>query len=215
MLNTPPSITPAISFRATCARALLYLLIIGAMMQGVLWETGLPEKIRFSEIGFTESMQTLWLLISCLLLIYARQVLGGLPRVTLLMFGLLGAAMIREQDAFLDAYVFDGAWQTLVTLLLLPILYSVLRQRHAFVREFEDFVESFAFGLFAAGFLCTFAFSRLYGRSEMWESLLAERYVRVFKDAAEEVTELFGYTLLMFAMVELVLWIRRRQARGQ
>ncbi len=47
------------------------------------------------------------------------------------------------------------------------------------------------------------------------QALLAERYVRVFKDAAEEVTELFGYTLLMFAMVELVLWIRRRQARSQ
>ena len=83
------------------------------------------------------------------------------------------------------------------------------------MREFEGYVESFSFGLFAAGFLGTFAFSRLYGRSEMWEALLAERYVRVFKDAAEEVTELFGYTLLMFAMVELVLWIRRRQARSQ
>ncbi|MBY5929687.1 hypothetical protein LCL99_13070 [Halomonas denitrificans] len=213
MLDTPPSAAPTISFRATCARALLYLLVIGAMMQGVLWETGLPEQIRFSETGFTESMQTLWLTISCLLLVYARQVLGGLPRVTLLMFGLLAAALIREQDAFLDAYVFDGAWQTLVTLLLLPILYIVLRERHAFVREFEGYVESFSFGLFAAGFLGTFAFSRLYGRSEMWESLLAERYIRVFKDAAEEVTELFGYTLLLFAMIELVLWIRRRQAK--
>lgn len=213
MLNTPSQPPPAISFRATCVRALIYLLTIGAIMQGVLLETTAPAAFRFTEIGFTESMQSLLLALSCGLLIYARHGLGGLPHVTLLMIGLLGAALIREQDAFLDAYVFDGAWQTLVTLLLLPILYAVIRRRQAFVREFEGFVESFSFGLFAAGFLGTFAFSRLYGRGEMWEALLAESYVRVFKDAAEEVTELFGYTLLFFAMVELVLWVRRR-ARG-
>lgn len=211
--TSPPSSPCSISFGSTCLRATLYILIIGAVMQGVLWEAGLPDRFRFSEIGFTESMQSLCLLINCLLLIHARQVLKGLPHVTLLMLGLFGAALIREQDFFLDAYVFDGAWQTLVTLLVLPILYWIIRHRHEFVREFEGFSESFAFGLFASGFLCVFVFSRLYGRGEMWEALLVERYVRVFKDAAEEVTELFGYLLLTYAMVELVLWIRRRNTK--
>ncbi|ALM53534.1 hypothetical protein [Halomonas huangheensis] len=211
MRDTSPDVPPVISFRATCVRATLYILTIGAVMQGVLWEASLPDALRFTEIGFTESMQSLCLLISCALLIYARQVLKGLPHVTLLMFGLLGSAIIREQDFFLDAYVFDGAWQTLVTLLLMPILYWVIRHRHSFVREFESFAESFSFGFFASGFLCTFVFSRLFGRGELWEALLHDNYVRVFKDAAEEVTELFGYLLLLYAMIELVLWIRRHQ----
>lgn len=217
-MPAPPSAPPSsnsISFGATCLRAVLYILITGATMQGVLWEAGQPKAFRFSEIGFTESTQSLCLLISCLLLIHARQVLKGLPHVTLLMFGLTGAALIREQDFFLDIHVFDGAWQTLVTLLVLPISYWIIRHRHDFIREFERFSESFAFGLFASGFLCIFVFSRLYGRGELWETLLAHRYVRVVKDAAEEVTELFGYLLLTYAMIELVLWIRRRSVSGK
>ncbi|SDL27859.1 hypothetical protein SAMN05661010_01309 [Modicisalibacter muralis] len=63
--------------------------------------------------------------------------------------------------------------------------------------------------MFAAGFLDTYIFSRPYGRSEFWEAILAESYVRVFKDVAEEVTALFGYTLLLFAVIELLLLARR------
>nr|WP_300306631.1 hypothetical protein [Halomonas sp.] len=210
MSKSPTSPPPTISFRQTCLRALVYLLGIGGIMQGVLWEAGLSPDIRFSELGFTEITQSILLLSCCLLLLYTRQVLGALPRVTLLMLGLLGSALIREQDAFLDIYVFDGAWQTLVTLLVLPILYQTIRHRHAFLKEFESISDSFAFGVFASGFLCTFAFSRLFGRGAMWETLLGNNYDRIFKDAAEEVVELFGYVLLLYAVIELCLWARRR-----
>ncbi len=204
-----------IGFRALCLRGVAYILLIAALLEGVLLEAiHLPEA-RFSETGFTEPAQSLLLLAGTLLALAARRLDDRLPHLTLLLVGLLGASLIREQDAWLDANVFDGAWQTLVTLLVLPILFVVIRGRHAFMAELERYATTFSGGLFAAGFLGTYVFSRLYGRGEMWQTVLGEQYVRVFKDAAEEVTELFGYTLLFIAMVELLLmalrW-RRRQA---
>ncbi|MDR5860597.1 hypothetical protein FZZ93_07990 [Halomonas eurihalina] len=212
MSNTPPD---RISFRATCLRALAYLVIIAALMEGVMQEAQQLDYTQFSESGFTELAQSMLLLLATGLALSVRVWQRQLPNVALLLVGLLGASLIREQDAWLDTYVFDGAWQTLVALLVLPVLFVVIRHRRAFVTELESITGTFSFGLFAAGFLTTYAFSRLYGRSALWQEILGEHYLRAFKNAAEEVTELFGYTLMLFAMLELVLLVRRRLITGR
>ncbi|MFC3284713.1 hypothetical protein [Litchfieldella rifensis] len=202
-----------ISFRATCLRALLYILFVTALMQGVDYEARDLSETHFTEIGFTEFTQTLLLALGVALLLYVRQVLKALPSVTLLMLAFLLASLIREQDAHLDTHVFDGAWQVLVTLVVLPSLLLVIRRRREFLAEFEHYADSFSFGLFASGFLVTYVFSRLFGRSELWIAILAENYARTFKDIVEEVTELLGYSLILIAIIELVMLVRRWQAR--
>ncbi|QFT86005.1 hypothetical protein FIU88_13605 [Halomonas sp. THAF12] len=205
-----------IGFRHLCLRGFAYMLLVAALMQAVLFEATYMPNVRFSEIGLTESLQSLLLLAGTILAIVARRLDDRLPHLTLLVIGLLGASLIREQDAWLDEFVFDGAWQILVSLLVLPILFVVIRNGRAFAAELERYAATFSGGLFAAGFIGTYVFSRLYGRGEMWEAVLGEQYIRVFKDAAEEVTELFGYTLLCIAMIELLLLARRwRQQRLQ
>ncbi|MCW4149427.1 hypothetical protein OM427_07755 [Halomonas sp. 18H] len=198
-----------IDFRPTCLRAVAYILVIIALMEGVMLEARQPIEQEFSEVGFTEFTQTLLLVLAGTLTLFARWRYQQLPRVTLLLIGLFGASLIREQDSWLDHYVADGAWQVLVSLLVAPVLYQVARHRRAFVEEMNRYSGTFSFGLFAAGFLTTYVFSRLFGRGELWQAMLAEGYVRVFKNAAEEVSEMFGYTLLVLAMVELLLLMRR------
>ncbi|MFO7647646.1 hypothetical protein [Halomonas sp. 3H] len=215
MSALPPHGHPwPISFRATCIRATLYILFIAALAQGVYVEALHFPEVRFSESGFTELTQSLLLLTASLLLLYTRQVLKVLPTVTLLMFAFTFSSFIREQDAHLDTYVFDGAWQLLVALIILPILFRVIRERQRFVEEFASYANSLSFGLFAAGFLTTYVFSRLYGRSAFWEAILQEHYLRTFKDAAEEVVELLGYALILIAVIELTL-LARRWARAR
>ncbi|MBB3330149.1 hypothetical protein BDK63_000997 [Halomonas campaniensis] len=209
----PPYLPPGhpwpISFRATCLRATLYILLIAALAQGVYVEALHFPEVRFSESGFTELAQTAVLALSTLLLLYVRVGLRELPQVSLLLLAFVASSLVREQDVHLDTYVFDGAWQLLVTLIILPMLFRVIRERQRFVEEFASYANSFSFGLFAAGFLTTYVFSRLYGRSALWEAILAERYVRTFKDAAEEVVELLGYALILIAVIELTLLARR------
>ncbi|MCK2184850.1 hypothetical protein [Halomonas getboli] len=214
----PDHYADRIGFRALCLRGFAYMLLVAALMQAALFEAAHMPNVRFSETGLTEPLQSLLLLAGTILAFVARRLDDRLPHLTLLIIGLLGASLIREQDAWLDEFVFDGAWQVLVSLLVLPILFTVIRRGRAFAAELERYAMTFSGGLFAAGFITTYVFSRLYGRSEMWQAILGEQYLRVFKDAAEEVTELFGYTLLFIAMVELVLlarrW-RRQRLQGQ
>lgn len=211
MPHPPLPARDVISFRATCLRASLYILFVVALMQGVYYEARHFPETRFTEIGFTELTETALLTLGIALLLYIRHVLKALPTVTLLMSAFLLASLIREQDAHLDAHVFDGAWQVLVTLVAVPCLFAVIRKRREFLTEFERYANSFSFGLFAGGFLTTYVFSRLLGRSELWMAVFGDSYVRTFKDAVEEITELFGFVLLLFAIIELVLLVRRWQ----
>lgn len=198
-----------ISFRATCLRATLYILLVAGIAQGVFYEALYFPDTRFSESGFTELAQTTLLAVASALLLYVLLGLRELRLVALLMFGFLFASLIREQDALLDTHVFDGAWQVLVSLTVLPVLFVIIRHRRDFVNEFTAYGNSFSFGLFAAGFLTTYVFSRLYGRGDFWKAILQENYLRAFKNAAEEVVELFGYAVLLIAVIEFTLLARR------
>ncbi|XKH59599.1 hypothetical protein LG290_13095 [Halomonas sediminis] len=198
-----------ISFRAATLRTVLYVLLVGAIAQGAYLEALYFPGIRFSEWGFTEFTQTLFLVSSCALLLYIRQGLKVWPNVTLLMLAFLAASLVREQDAFLDTYVADNTWKVLVAFIILPSLYWVGRNRHRFLDEFTYFGNSLSFGLFMSGLLVTYVFSRLYGRQDFWRAVLEDDYVRDFKNVAEEVVELMGYALILIAVIELLIMARR------
>jgi len=42
-------------------------------------------------------------------------------------------------------------------------------------------------------------YSRLFGMGALWQGLLGEGYIRIFKNAVEETTELLGYTFILAA----------------
>ncbi|MEQ6916908.1 hypothetical protein [Halomonas aquatica] len=210
----PPERPMPIGFPATCLRATLYILLVAGISQGAYYEALYQPEARFSERGFTELAQSVLLALSTLLLLYVRVGLRELPHVSLMLLAFVAGSLVREQDALLDAHVADGAWQLLVALIILPCLYSVIRHRREFAAQFVGYASSFSFGLFAAGFLTTYVFSRLHGRGEMWQAI-REDSARIFKDAAEEGVELFGYALILIAMIELFLltrhWARARR----
>ncbi|WP_280337888.1 hypothetical protein [Salinicola acroporae] len=194
------------SFGAVSARAGAYILFLVGLMQAVLMidarHVGAPN---FSETSLTELTQAVLLLICLIAMGYLRYRYRVLRSISLLMGAFFTISLIRENDLWLDTYVFDGAWECLVALVGLPAIFATIRARHDFLEEFAQVSNSLGFGLFAGGFLTTYVFSRLYGRSELWHTLMGEHYLRIVKDAAEEITELTGYSLLLFASIELLL----------
>ncbi|SJN08889.1 hypothetical protein CZ787_00255 [Halomonas citrativorans] len=210
----PPPNWP-IDFRITLLRATLYVLFIGGIAQGAYLEALYLPSVRFTELGFTEFTQTLALASCCGLLLYIREVLKVWPNVTLLMLAFVAASLVREQDYFLDEFVADNSWKVVVTLIVLPSIGWAVYQRRRFIAEFAHYSNTFSFGLFAGGVLTTYIFSRLYGRQIFWRAVLEDNYVRIFKDVAEEVIELLGYSLILFAIIELLLLaLRIRKAHS-
>ena len=167
-MSSPPSWP--IGFQTILVRAVLYVLFIGAIAQGAYLEALYLPSVRFSELGFTEFTQTLVLATCCAMLIYIRQVLKVWPTVTLLLLAFVAASLVREQDYFLDNYIARNTWKVLVALIIIPTLVWVIKQRRRFLEEFAHYSNTFAFGLFTAGVLTTYIFSRLYGRQDFWRT---------------------------------------------
>ncbi|MDH2299526.1 hypothetical protein U0O11_15170 [Cobetia sp. D5] len=207
---------PTSLFMQACLRLAIYAPLVAAMMSLVMHDAHHFGDVGFSEASWTEHMQSTLLALSAATMWLVHSRLPDLRTISLLLFGLFAASLIREQDALLDGMIGDGSWQFLVSVVAIPVIIGVWRNRNRFIAEFEHFGRSFAFGLFGAGFLATYVFSRLYGRSEFWETLMGDSYLRSVKNAAEEVTELFGYTLMAIAVIEIVLLAIRmgRQRRA-
>lgn len=212
---SPPRHPWPIGFAVACLRAGLYVLLIAGCGQLAYLEAGHFSQSRFTEHGLVELAQSLVLAASAALLLFVRQVQRALPTVTLLMLAFVASSLVREQDYWLDTHIARHTWKVMVALIALPTLALVVRRRHRFADEFRHYSNTFSFGLFASGVLVTYVFSRLFGRQSLWQTIMQERYLRSFKNAAEEMVELLGYALILIAIIELVLLARRwRLAQG-
>ena len=111
---------------------------------------------------------------------------------------------VREFDFFLDK-IFDGLWQVLAFSMLAIALYIFVKSRKLIIDKIQDNIST---GLFLIGLTLLHVFSRLWGKSDNWKTLLQEKYMRVFKDLAEEGIELVAYSILFIATVELLLTLK-------
>lgn len=199
------------------ARAIAYLIFTAGLAS-----IGLVDK----GIGDTDALTTesslieitcigLLALISGLALVAAARTSAPGFRPLLVVLSILAACgLVRELDFYLDNLVADGAWQILVGLLLAAAIaiYGIYRDSmRSVVREV---LETSGFGLMLAGALTTVVFSRMFGRQDVWSTVMQEHYHRSAKNLAEENLELFGVGLILIGLIELLLYLRRRGHPG-
>ncbi len=109
---------------------------------------------------------------------------------------------VRESDSNLDYWLYDGAWQTIVGLLVLPAVILTVRHWHALIRSLARWGRTRSCGLMIAGLVTVLLFSRLLGMESMWQHLMSDHYIRSVKNLAEEGTELIGYSLILIAALD-------------
>ncbi len=174
--------------------------------------TANPEDY-FAEFGAAELWQFALLFAACGLLAFAVSRYRQDRQLNIMVLALLLCMAVREADAFFDRFVFDGAWQVVVTVILLTAGFILRRDFGAIGRQLKGISDSSPFGIAVAAFLSLALFSRLFGRKEFWMSLMGDEYIRIVKNAAEEGTETLGYTLLLVGVVDH-LWRYRRFAKS-
>lgn len=182
-------------------RLAMYALFLGVLMLVLVVDAN-AEEAKFFENSLTERAQEVILLVLVLGLFYVSTILPRVSNLAFVFSGFFLVCFIRELDALLEQNIGTGTWQLLVTLVLAGVLYRVKGNRPSLVAEFRMNTSTYSFGLFAAGFLITFIFSRLIGSEELWMAVMEEGYQRNVKNAVEESVELLGYALLLFAGVE-------------
>jgi len=117
-------------------------------------------------------------------------------------------ALVREFDSVLDHYVYDGAWQTIVLIILVILGVLIFKSRKKLASALPSYMNSFSFGLLIAGMLIAFIYNRLFGEPFMWKAVMEDGYIRSVKNAVEESVELLGYSLILFSSIEYFIQLK-------
>ena len=122
--------------------------------------------------------------------------------VAFLFGGMALAFIIRELDYFLDKYVADNFWQTLMGIVAALVIAYTVRHRRRLRIAWLRLWPSPGLTLLFAGAIVIFAFVRLVGHEPLWMAILGDHYQRVAKLAIEEFIELIGYFLWLIGTIE-------------
>ncbi|WP_415882782.1 hypothetical protein [Neptuniibacter sp. QD34_54] len=194
------------SFAALMIRSLVYLLFMAGVANIFAMEGyALLAESKYDEGSATELMHDTFAFVTCMLFLIGAYYSDTLRPAAVVVATLSGMMLIREFDAFLDENMFDGAWQTLVCILIATSTLYLIRQHHPVKPSLIEFSKLSSAGIYLSGILVVLVFSRLFGRGSFWEAVMGDGYVRVVKNIVEEGTELMGYTILVIAAVEF-LW---------
>ncbi|MEM9297478.1 MAG: hypothetical protein AAGA64_03740 [Bacteroidota bacterium] len=195
----------------TLVRIIIYAAYLLALSLVFLYDARSTEG-KFYENSLTEYFQEGTFLLTVLAYLFCTFNYKNTAPLSLLLGGFFLMAFIREFDAVLDAYVYDGAWQTLVLLVIALVGYRSFQSRKPLLETIPDYMVSYPFGLMIGGMLVTFIYSRLFGETIMWKAVMEENYVRDVKNAVEESVELLGDSIILFAGLEFIFWAKGKNS---
>ena len=188
-------------------RLILLSLLMVALVEVFKYDSVQGERgNRFYENSLTEILQVFFLFFGSALSFYSA-VRKKLFRAFFVSMGtFLLICFFREFNNFFNNNVFDSAWQILVYSTLLPYVIYAFKHWKQIIKDLTTIATEYGFGIFIAGFIIVFVFSRLYGLHGIWQNLLGEDYIRDIKNISEEAIELLGYSLMLAGVVELVIF---------
>lgn len=183
-------------------RVIIYSLLVYGMAEGIYFDAAHPmEKGYFGEITFTEFGQEIILFIlflSYLVLGFKYKPIQPVANIVSLFFL---ASFIREFNFLLEHWIYP------VLLIFGIVVWLVIRDFKKLKQSTITFFSQPASAWFFAGFLTTYIFSRLLGRSKFWLLLYDENSYRIAKAASEEGVELLGDTIMLISAVEFFLFL--------
>lgn len=192
-------------------RSFIYLLCLAGVASLIQLEGfELQQNALYSEETLTEHMQDILTFLSAILFFYASRISSKLKVASVLLAALTAMMFVREFDTYLDMYVFDGAWQTIVYSILACTFVYLIRKRGTIFSSIQAYTQTPSYGICLSGLVTLLAFSRIMGRGEFWHSIMGESYVRIVKNIVEEGIETLGYTLILISAIELVLLCRKQ-----
>lgn len=193
-------------------RIIIYSGYLLALSLVFLYDAEPKPILKFSESSLTEYFQEGSFFLTVLLFSFYALKRKATTALSIIIGGFFLMAFIREFDAVLDQYVFDGAWQTLAFSVLALIFFSIYKNWKVLGKQIVSFMISYPFGIMITGMMVTFVYSRLFGESIMWQSVMEDGYNRSVKNAAEESIELLGDTIVLFSAIEYGLWASKKES---
>jgi len=176
-------------------------------------DAGVSVQDKFSEYSFVETAQSIYLLVSVIYLFFLYYKFKNFKPLLLLIGGFLMVIFIREQDFFLDE-IYHGAWLPFAMAVTILTLFFVIKKWKQLKENILEYVNTPSFGIIICSLMEIFIFSRLFGNKNVWYNFFnTETFIplqHAVKNAAEEGSELFGYTMILISLFEFAHYLITR-----
>lgn len=181
-------------------RVVVYSLLVYGIAEGIFYDAGHPiNGSYFGEITFVEITQEIILFVLFLFYIFLGTKWKSIQPVANIAALFFLISFFREFN-FLQ---FSWVYPALVTLVVL--IWFLIRDFKRIKPASVVFFNQPASAWFLSGFLVTYVFSRLMGRSKFWLLMYDENNYRMAKAATEEGIELLGNTLMLIGAIEFLI----------
>lgn len=128
-----------------------------------------------------------------------------------LVMGLFSCMLIRELNGLFDV-IQHGFWKYPAWLMALVCMFYAWRAKGTVLGPLAELVRTRHFSTLCYGMAIVLVFSRLFGNGEFWHVALADHFLRIAKNVAEEGIELQGYGILFCGSFGYYLHLIRKRA---
>lgn len=182
-------------------RVFLYALVMFGIAEGIFFDAAHPNgESYFGEFTFVEIGQEVILFLLFVFFLILGSKWKEIKPVSIIASLFFLMSFIREFNFILDKWIYP-----VLAIFLILILFSV-RNFKKIKGATIAFFNIPASTWLISGFLVTYIFSRLIGRSKFWLLMYHEDNYRLAKAATEEGIELLGNTLMLIGAVEFFLY---------
>ena len=182
-------------------RVVAYSLLMFGAAEGIFFDAAHPmEDGYFGEITFTEIGQEIILFVLFvfyLILGFKWKEIQPFSNIMSLFFLM---SFIREFNFLIDKWIFP------VLAVFAIMIWLVIRDFKKIMSAAAKFFSIPASSWFLSGFLVTYIFSRLMGRTKFWQLLYHDESYRLAKAATEEGLELMGNTIMLIGAIEFLIY---------
>lgn len=177
----------------------LLLTIIVAIVCLTIFSDVMLLEHGIGEHSLTELYQQTLLFLVVFCFLYAVKVDNRHRHFHVLVAGFFTCMLIRELDGFFDQLVIHGFWIYPALLVFFICSAYALQNKQGTLEGLASFTRHHYFQGITIALVIILIFSRLFGIGELWETILADNYIRLAKNTAEEGVELLGYSLLFYS----------------
>ena len=182
-------------------RVIVYSILMFGVAEAIFFDAAHPmEGGYFGEITFTEIGQEIILFILFvfyLILGFKWKEIQPVSNIVSLFFLM---SFIREFNFLISHWIYP------VLLVFAIVVWLMVRDLKKINAATIQFFKVSASSWLISGFLVTYIFSRLFGRSKFWKLLYHDETYRLAKAATEEGLELLGNTLMLIGVLEFLLY---------
>lgn len=180
---------------------------------------GLPYLLHDNTMLFSENGLVEWLEVALASAVSAAALWGVFAAVPFrwVMFLLSAVAFLaacREMDMILDAIIPLIGWKIGYGAVIFAI-WRLYTHRHELKPQITRFLGSRAFALLWAGFILMMPVAQLIGSAQFLKQLMGDDYIRDYRRAIQETSELIGYLLLLAGVIEGIMRARAERAKSE